>query len=151
MPRRFDLQQFYQGSYLIFWGLTKKVVVADNLAVIVNDLFGKWETIDGGLAMLAIYAFAFQIYCDFSGYTDAARGIAKCLGFELALNFNLPYFATNPQEFWSRWHISLSTWLRDYLYIPLGGNRKANGVIVTRVLMAALIGGLSYFIPAASV
>ena len=67
-----------------------------------------------------IYAFAFQIYCDFSGYTDAARGIAKCLGFELTLNFNLPYFATSPQDFWSRWHISLSTWLRDYLYIPLG-------------------------------
>ena len=148
-PRRFNLQQFYQGAYLIFWGLTKKVVVADNLALIVNDLFGKWETIDGGLAMVAIYAFTFQIYCDFSGYTDAARGIAKCLGFELALNFNLPYFATSPQEFWSRWHISLSSWLRDYLYIPLGGNRKANGVIVTRVLMAALIGGLAYFLPAA--
>ena len=79
-PRRFNLQQFYQGSYLIFWGLTKKVVVADNLATIVNDLFGRCETIDGGLALLAIYAFAFQIYCDFSGYTDAARGIAKCLG-----------------------------------------------------------------------
>ena len=122
-PRRFDLDQFYQGAYLIFWGLTKKVVVADNLALIVNDLFGKWQTIDGGLALLAIYAFAFQIYCDFSGYTDAARGIAKCLGFELALNFNLPYFATSPQDFWARWHISLSTWLRDYLYIPLGGNR----------------------------
>ena len=98
---RFDLEQFYQGCYLIFWGLTKKVVVADNLAPIVNDLFGRWQTIDGGLALLAIYAFAFQIYCDFSGYTDAARGIAKCLGFELALNFNLPYFATSPQDFWA--------------------------------------------------
>src|SRR5262249_53272681 len=74
-PRRFDLQQFYQGSYLIFWGLTKKVVVADNLAKIVNDLFGRWESIDGGLTLLAVYAFAFQIYADFSGYTDAARGI----------------------------------------------------------------------------
>ena len=82
---KFDLQQFYQGVYLIFWGLTKKVVVADNLAKqIVKDLFGQWQTIDGGLAVVAIYAFAFQIYCDFSGYTDAARGIAKCLGFELA-------------------------------------------------------------------
>jgi len=75
--------------------------------------------------VVAIYAFAFQIYCDFSGYTDAARGIAKCLGFELALNFNLPYFATSPQDFWARWHISLSTWLRDYLYIPLGGAAAA--------------------------
>ena len=76
-PRKFNLDQIYQGCYLIFWGLTKKVVVADNLAPIVNDLFGRWQTIDGGLALLAIYAFAFQIYCDFSGYTDAARGIAR--------------------------------------------------------------------------
>jgi D-alanyl-lipoteichoic acid acyltransferase DltB (MBOAT superfamily) len=141
-PRRFNLQQFYEGSYLIFWGLTKKVVVADNLANIVNDLFGRWQTIDGGLALLAIYAFAFQIYCDFSGYTDAARGIAKCLGFELALNFNLPYFAANPQEFWSRWHISLSTWLRDYLYIPLGGNRGGTVKLYRNLMLTMIIGGL---------
>ena len=140
--RKFNLDQFYQGSYLIFWGLTKKVVVADNLALIVNDLFGKWETIDGGLALLAIYAFAFQIYCDFSGYTDAARGIAKCLGFELALNFNLPYFSTSPREFWSRWHISLSTWLRDYLYIPLGGSRGGKGMIYRNLMLTMIIGGL---------
>ena len=140
--RRFDLQRFYQGAYLIFWGLTKKVVVADNLALIVNDLFGRWETIDGGLAMIAIYAFAFQIYCDFSGYTDAARGIAKCLGFELALNFNLPYFATSPQDFWTRWHISLSTWLRDYLYIPLGGNRGGKLMVYRNLMLTMVIGGL---------
>jgi len=141
-PRRFDLQQFYQGAYLIFWGLTKKVVVADNLALIVNDLFGRWETIDGGLALIAIYAFAFQIYCDFSGYTDAARGIAKCLGIELALNFNLPYFATSPQDFWNRWHISLSTWLRDYLYIPLGGSRGSKLKLYRNLMMTMVIGGL---------
>src|SRR3954467_14074546 len=141
-PRRFDLHQLYQGAYLIFWGLTKKVVVADNLALIVNDLFGKWETIDGGLALLAIYAFAFQIYCDFSGYTDAARGIAKCLGFELALNFNLPYFATSPKDFWARWHISLSTWLRDYLYIPLGGNRGGQLRLYRNLMLTMIIGGL---------
>ena len=141
-PRKFNLQQFYEGSYLIFWGLTKKVVVADNLATIVNDLFGRWETIDGGLALLAVYAFAFQIYCDFSGYTDAARGIAKCLGFELSLNFNLPYFAANPQEFWSRWHISLSTWLRDYLYIPLGGNRGGKARMYRNLMLTMIIGGL---------
>jgi alginate O-acetyltransferase complex protein AlgI len=146
-PRRFNLQQFYHGFYLIFWGLTKKVVVADNLATIVNDLFGRWQTIDGGLALLAVYAFAFQIYCDFSGYTDAARGVAKCLGFELALNFNLPYFATSPREFWTRWHISLSQWLRDYLYIPLGGNRAANGALLFKVVLAVLIGGLAYDMP----
>lgn len=141
-PRKFDLDQFYQGVYLIFWGLTKKVVVADNLALIVNDLFGRWQTIDGGLALLAVYAFAFQIYCDFSGYTDAARGIGKCLGIELALNFNLPYFATSPQEFWSRWHISLSKWLQDYLYIPLGGSRGKLFNTYRNLMMTMIIGGL---------
>jgi len=142
-PRRFDLQQFYHGSYLIFWGLTKKVVVADNLAKhIVEPLFNQWQTIDGGLALLAIYAFAFQIYCDFSGYTDAARGVAKCLGFELALNFNLPYFAASPKEFWARWHISLSTWLRDYLYIPLGGSRGGTALLYRNLMLTMIIGGL---------
>ncbi len=141
-PRRFNLDQFYQGSYLIFWGLAKKIVVADNLATIVNDLFGRWQTIDGGLALLAIYAFAFQIYCDFSGYTDAARGIAKCLGFELALNFNLPYFATSPKDFWTRWHISLSSWLRDYLYISLGGNRRGTLMLYRNLMLTMIIGGL---------
>ena len=145
-PRRFRLEQFYQGAYLVFWGLTKKVVVADNLATFVNDLFGRWQTIDGGLALLAIYAFAFQIYCDFSGYTDAARGIAKMLGFELALNFNLPYFATSPQDFWARWHISLSSWLRDYLYIPLGGNRRANGRLAFRLLLLPVAIGCAWYI-----
>src|SRR3954454_16262321 len=140
--RRFDLQQFYQGAYLIFWGLTKKVVVADNLALIVNELFGRWETIDGGLALIAIYAFAFQIYCDFSGYTDAARGIAKCLGIELALNFNLPYFATSPTDFWGRWHISLSKWLQDYLYIPLGGSRGGTFLTYRNLMLTMIIGGL---------
>ena len=141
-PRRFDITQFYQGVYLIAWGLVKKVVIADNLSAIVNDLFGKWQTLDGGLAMVAIYAFAFQIYCDFSGYTDAARGIAKCLGFELALNFNLPYFATSPQDFWARWHISLSTWLRDYLYIPLGGSRGSTIKLYRNLMLTMIIGGL---------
>ena len=140
--RVFSLRQFYEGVYLIFWGLTKKVVVADNLAIYVNDLFGRWETLDGGSALLAIYAFAFQIYCDFSGYTDAARGIAKCLGFELSLNFNLPYFATSPKDFWSRWHISLSSWLRDYLYIPLGGNRGGRWRVYRNLMLTKAIGGL---------
>ena len=141
-PRKFNLDQFYQGVYLMFWGLTKKMVVADNLAPIVKDLFEHWNTIDGGLALLAIYAFAFQIYCDFSGYTDVARGIAKCLGIELALNFNLPYFAANPQEFWSRWHISLSKWLQDYLYIPLGGSRKGTFHTYKNLMLTMIIGGL---------
>ena len=144
--RRFDLQQFYSGSYLIFWGLAKKIVVADNLAVFVKDLFERWHDIDGGLALLAVYAFAFQIYCDFSGYTDVARGVAKMLGIELALNFNLPYFATSPQDFWNRWHISLSSWLRDYLYIPLGGNREAKGVWAFKGIFGLVAAYLAWLI-----
>jgi alginate O-acetyltransferase complex protein AlgI len=141
-PRRFKVDQLYAGAYLILWGLVKKVVVADNLAVIVNDLFGRWQTLDGGLALLALYAFAFQIYGDFSGYTDMARGIAKCLGFELALNFNLPYFATSPKDFWNRWHISLSSWLRDYLYIPLGGSRGGTIATCRNLMLTMVLGGL---------
>jgi alginate O-acetyltransferase complex protein AlgI len=140
--RRFALPRFYDGAYLIFWGLVEKVVVADNLAVVANDLFGRWQTLDGGLALLAIYAFAFQIFGDFSGYTNMARGIAKCLGFELSLNFRLPYFATSPRDFWSRWHISLSQWLRDYLYIPLGGSRRGNLLTCRNVMLTMLLGGL---------
>jgi alginate O-acetyltransferase complex protein AlgI len=141
-PRRFDLQRFYEGSYLIFWGLLKKVVIADNLADIVNDLFGRWQTLDGGLALLAVYAFAFQIYGDFSGYTDIARGVSRCLGFELSLNFNLPYFATSPRDFWNRWHISLSQWLRDYLYISLGGSRGGRLRTYRNLMLTMILGGL---------
>jgi alginate O-acetyltransferase complex protein AlgI len=140
--RTFNLDQFYGGAYLIFCGLLKKVVVADNLALIVKDLFARWQTLDGGLAVLAIYAFAFQIYADFSGYTDIARGVAKCLGFELSLNFNLPYFATSPKDFWNRWHISLSHWLRDYLYISLGGNRGGTLLTHRNLLLTMVLGGL---------
>jgi alginate O-acetyltransferase complex protein AlgI len=140
--RRFTFEQFYAGAYLIFWGMVEKVVVADNLALVANDLFGRWQTLDGGLALLAIYAFAFQIYGDFSGYTNMARGVAKCLGFELPLNFNLPYFATSPRDFWNRWHISLSQWLRDYLYIPLGGNRSGPLRACRNLMLTMVLGGL---------
>jgi D-alanyl-lipoteichoic acid acyltransferase DltB (MBOAT superfamily) len=141
-PRRFDLPQVYQGAFLIFCGLLKKVVVADNLAPIVDDLFGRWQTLDGGSALLAVYAFAFQIYGDFSGYTDMARGISKCLGFELSLNFNLPYLATSPRDFWTRWHISLSQWLRDYLYISLGGSRGGTLRTYRNLMLTMILGGL---------
>jgi alginate O-acetyltransferase complex protein AlgI len=140
--RRFNLHQFYEGSYLIFWGLVKKVVVADNLALFVNDLFGRWPQLDGGSCLLALYAFAFQIYGDFSGYTDIARGVAKCLGFEIPLNFNLPYFATSPKDFWNRWHISLSHWLRDYLYIALGGSRRGTLLTYRNLMLTMILGGL---------
>lgn len=123
-PRTFRGEQFQEGCSLIFWGLVKKCVIADNLALIVDDLFARPAGgLDSGLVFVAMYAFAFQIYCDFSGYTDIARGVSKTIGFELALNFNLPFLAANPKELWARWHISLSSWLRDYLYIPLGGSR----------------------------
>jgi D-alanyl-lipoteichoic acid acyltransferase DltB (MBOAT superfamily) len=106
------------------WGYFKKVVVADNLAKIADPVFGSYLLYQGLDVIVGTLAFAFQIYCDFSGYSDIARGLAKLLGIELMVNFRLPYFAASPQEFWRRWHISLSTWLRDYLYIPLGGSRK---------------------------
>ncbi len=138
--RRFDLAQIQSGSYLIFWGLFKKVVIADNLEKMVRVLFAR-NALDGGEALLAIYAFAFQIYCDFSGYTDIARGVARCLGFELGLNFNLPYFATSPRDFWNRWHISLSQWLRDYLYIPLGGSRGGTLLTYRNLLLTMVLGG----------
>jgi D-alanyl-lipoteichoic acid acyltransferase DltB (MBOAT superfamily) len=140
--RRFNLHQFYEGSYLILWGLVKKVVLADNLAVVVNDLFGRWRELDGGSCLLALYAFAFQIYGDFSGYTDIARGVAKCLGFEIPLNFNLPYFATSPRDFWNRWHISLSHWLRDYVYFSLGGNRRGTLLTYRNLMVTMVLGGL---------
>jgi len=117
--RKLTLDKFYEGCYLIFWGLFQKVFVADNLARIADQVFNASAPYNGAAVLLATYAFAFQIYCDFAGYSNMAMGIGKCLGFEITLNFNLPYFATNPQEFWQRWHISLSTWLRDYLYTPI--------------------------------
>lgn len=140
--RRLNLRQSYEGCYLILWGLFKKVVIADNLALIADRVFTAPDQWTGGAIMVAVYAFAIQIYCDFSGYTDIARGVAKLLGFELQLNFKLPYFATNPQEFWRRWHISLSSWLRDYLYVPLGGNRKGPRRTCINLMLTMILGGL---------
>lgn len=141
------------GFYLFVWGLFKKVVIADSVSGIADDVFANFTgTVSkahsattlagGGTALLGIYAFAIQIYCDFSGYTDMARGCAKILGFELPHNFNLPYFAANASDFWRRWHISLSTWLRDYLYIPLGGNRKGTVRTYVNLMITMLLGGL---------
>ena len=130
-----------EGIWLIIWGMFKKVVLADNLAPLVEMVFDA-DGVEGPIIVLGTIAFAFQIYCDFSGYSDIARGLARLLGFELMLNFNLPYTATSLGEFWRRWHISLSTWLRDYLYIGLGGNRC--GVFRNRLnlLVTMLLGGL---------
>ena len=141
-PRKIRSDQIYEGLYLTFWGLFKKMFIADNLAVLVDYVFSNYTTLSGAEIALGIIAFAFQIYGDFSGYTDTARGISKLFGFELMLNFNLPYFATNPSDFWRRWHISLSSWLRDYLYIPLGGNRHGTWQTYRNLMLTMVLGGL---------
>ena len=140
-PRRISRTQVLEGLQLIGWGFFKKVFIADNLAPIVDAAFAN-PTPSGGITVLGVYAFTFQIYCDFSGYTDIARGIAKIMGFDFVLNFRLPYFATNPSDFWRRWHISLSTWLRDYLYKPLGGNRGGELKTNRNLIVTMVLGGL---------
>ncbi len=131
------------GFNLAMWGLFKKVVVADNLALIVTPVFrpGNFSVPPGSIHLGAL-AFAFQIYCDFSGYTDIARGVARIMGFRLMDNFRQPYFATSIADFWRRWHISLSTWLRDYLYVPLGGNRHGTAKTYRNLLLTMLLGGI---------
>jgi len=141
-PRKITLEQFYEGCYLIFWGLFQKIFIADNLAKMVNPVFSAAAPYDGVKVLSALYAFAFQIYCDFAGYSNMARGLGKCMGFDIMVNFNLPYFATNPRDFWRRWHISFSTWLRDYLYIPLGGNQKGPLITYRNIALTMLLGGL---------
>ena len=140
--RHFNPRQFGDGLHLIFWGLFEKVFVADNLARFVDTIFHKGADPTGFAVIAGVWAFAFQIYCDFAGYSDIARGAAKCLGFELRLNFDHPYIAKNPSDFWRRWHISLSTWLRDYLYIPLGGNRGGKIKTYRNLALTMLLGGL---------
>ncbi len=139
--RVFHAADFYRGLYLILFGLFKKIVVADNVAVQVDVIFGL-DNPPPGLILVGTLAFAVQIYADFSGYSDIARGVAKLLGIDLMRNFNLPYFAISPSDFWRRWHISLSEWIRDYLYIPLGGNRKGNIRRNVNVLTAMTLSGL---------
>src|SRR3989338_2440135 len=140
--RKPTLNNFYDGSFLIFWGLFQKVFIADNLAKIVDPVFNTNSPYDGVSVLIALYAFAFQILCDFEGYSNIAQGTAKLMGFNIMINFNLPYFSTNPREFWSRWHISLSSWIRDYLYISLGGNRNGNLLMYRNLLIVMLIAGL---------
>lgn len=140
-PRTITRAGWESGAWLVGWGLFKKCVVADNLAVLVDGAFGAAAP-TGAVALLAVYAFAFQIYCDFSGYSDIARGISRWMGIDLMLNFNNPYFAVNPKDFWARWHVSLSSWLRDYLYISLGGNRRGRGRTYVHLALTMLLGGL---------
>jgi D-alanyl-lipoteichoic acid acyltransferase DltB (MBOAT superfamily) len=141
-PRHFSAEQFREGVYLMLWGLYKKVYIADVLAGQVNPLFATGQGYSGLDVWLGLYLFAFQIYTDFSGYTDIARGVSKMMGFELMVNFNIPYIATNPSDFWKRWHISLSSWLREYLYFSLGGNRKGPSKTYRNLMLTMLLGGL---------
>ncbi|HLH01273.1 MAG TPA: MBOAT family protein [Bryobacteraceae bacterium] len=142
-PRRFDSRQFFQGVLLILSGLFRKCVIADNCALLANSAFnGRMGSPTLPVVALGTYAFAWQIYGDFSGYSDIARGAAKLMGFEFMLNFRQPYLATSLQDFWRRWHISLSTWLRDYLYIPLGGSRHGEKRTYRNLMITMLLGGL---------
>src|SRR5882672_9742433 len=140
--KRFDWQRLWNGASLSLWGLFKKVVVADSLAIYTDTIYNNSRQHTGTSLLLATYFFAIQIYCDFSGYSDIARGISRIYGIELMKNFETPYFAKSISEFWSRWHISLSTWFRDYVYIPLGGNRRGALITYRNLLIVFFISGI---------
>ncbi|WP_173013044.1 MBOAT family O-acyltransferase [Candidatus Uabimicrobium amorphum] len=131
-----------ESLFLIVRGLVKKVIIADNIAMFADFIFTSPQGFNSTIIWFATICFYIQIYCDFSGYSDMAIGIAKILGFHLPLNFDRPYFATNPSMFWKKWHISLSTWLRDYLYIPLGGNRQGTILTYRNLMLTMILGGL---------
>jgi alginate O-acetyltransferase complex protein AlgI len=138
---RFDWQRVMDGLKLMTWGLFKKVVIADRLAVMVDQVFDHPQGFDALPLILATVCFAVQIYCDFSGYSDMALGSAHVMGFRLMKNFDRPYFARSVAEFWRRWHISLSTWFRDYVYIPLGGSKRGFGRVCFNLIVTFLISG----------
>ncbi len=142
-PRTVTKGDVREGLYHIVFGLFKKVVVADNMAVLANSIFSQsLAELTAAEVLIGAYAFAFQIYGDFSGYSSIAQGLARMLGFKLMWNFRMPYFAVSPSDFWQRWHISLSSWLRDYLYIPLGGNRHGKFATARNLSLTMLLGGL---------
>ncbi|GHV91662.1 alginate O-acetyltransferase [Spirochaetia bacterium] len=140
--RNVSLQNFTTGIQIFVFGLFKKVVIADWLSVFVDDVFRTPNAFHAISIILALIAYSIQIYFDFSGYSDMAIGCAKCLGYDFVRNFNIPYLSQNITEFWRRWHISLSSWLREYLYIPLGGNRKGAGRTYINNMLTMLLGGL---------
>jgi alginate O-acetyltransferase complex protein AlgI len=137
-----DYERVTDGLKLMAWGFFKKLVIADRLGAIVNSVYNDPTNFSGIPLLLATYFFAFQIYCDFSGYSDIAIGAAKVLGYDLMENFRQPYFASSIADFWRRWHISLSTWFRDYVYIPLGGNKLGEVRLFINLLVVFVISGL---------
>lgn len=140
--RTITYEMLRRGAWLILYGYFKKVVIADNMAPIADNAFNNLETASSIDVLTGVYAFAFQIYGDFSGYSLIARGTSLLMGFDLMQNFRMPYFSLNPSEFWRRWHISLSSWLRDYLYIQLGGNRQGPVRTYVNLSLTMLLGGL---------
>lgn len=141
-PTNFSFSIFFQGAGRILLGLFKKVVIANNIATLINPVYNNIFSYSGLDLIITAYLFSFQLYFDFSGYSDMAIGMGKILGFSVPENFNLPYFATSIKEFWQRWHISLSSWFRDYLYIPLGGNRRGFIRQIINFLVVFTITGL---------
>ena len=139
--REFDYDTAVDGMRQILWGLFKKIVVADNCAVFVDEVFKTYTYQSGSTLLLAAIFFTFQIYGDFSGYSDIAIGTAKLFGIKLMRNFNVPYFSRDIAEFWRRWHISLTTWFRDYVYIPLGGSRVSKGKVIRNTFIIFLLSG----------
>ena len=139
-PRRFDAAASRDATVLIVWGLFKKLVIADNVGVIANKVFALQQP-EFYVLWAGVFAFAMQIYADFSAYTDIARGVAKWYGFDLIRNFERPYLASGPADFWHRWNISLSTWFRDYVYIPLGGSRRGPGRVAVNIMITFLASG----------
>ncbi len=140
--RMFDYATAVSGLQLMLWGFFKKVVIADNVAPYVDSVFANYDSAGSMTLLAAAIQFTIQIYCDFSGYSDIGIGTARLFGIRMMRNFHLPYFSRNISEFWRRWHISLMTWFRDYIYIPLGGNRVSKGKIVRNTIIVFLISGL---------
>ena len=141
--REFELDKAKDGMRQMLWGFFKKVVIADNVAGHVNTIFDGYHSYDGFTLFLGVFFFAIQIYCDFSGYSDIAIGVARLFGFSLMRNFAFPYFSRDIAEFWRRWHISLSTWFRDYVYIPLGGSRTATRARhIANIIITFTVSGL---------
>ncbi|MEN9699659.1 MAG: hypothetical protein RLZZ301_857 [Bacteroidota bacterium] len=139
--RQFNEQQWIEGSRLMLWGFFKKVVIADSLAQVANPIFADYSHMSPLLLLIGTLAFSFQIYGDFSGYSDIATGTAKLMGFELLSNFKFPYFSENIADFWRRWHISLSSWFKDYLYIPLGGSKNGTTRTILNTFLIFVVSG----------
>jgi alginate O-acetyltransferase complex protein AlgI len=142
LSRSVTAEQVRRGLFLIMFGLFKKVAIADDVAGTVDAIFGSRGTISWADAFVGTVLFTVQVYTDFSAYSDIARGVARLFGVELMVNFRHPYFSKSPREFWQRWHISLSPWLGDYLYRPLGGNGGSLALTVRNLMLIMVLGGL---------